>query len=341
MENTKETKMDLVLQEQTNPYYNEQLANNGGGYDQPHFKYAGVVNGKKTEVDIWDSSCGDFGDRFEVNVASGEKRLNFAKDTIDEMPVSVCEGTQHFSEEYKKALIDWMKKETPYYAKNLEESLQEEKLKNSRIIVLDTETTGFKADDEVLQVSIVDANGKELLNQYFKPEHKTSWENAEKVNHISPSSTKDKPYLKEHKEKIEKMLHSADLVVGYNTGFDMKMLEQNGIQVPKDRKYVDLMIPFAEVKGEKNEYGRPKWQKLVTCAKEYGFPADSAEWHNSLGDTMATKYCFNEMRDRGHITPNDTKDLNHLVGYNPLEAMKARKRVKSISRPSKSSELKI
>ena len=51
---------------------------------------------------------------------------------------------------------------------------QEQELKNSRILVLDTETTGFKADDEVLQVSMVDANGKVLLNQYFRPEHKTS-----------------------------------------------------------------------------------------------------------------------------------------------------------------------
>lgn len=284
MKKSNRTKMDVVLQEQTNQHYDEQLANNGGGHNLPHPKYAGVVDGHKTEVDIWDSSCGDFGD---------------------------C----------------------------MEEYMKEEKLENSRIIVLDTETTGFKADDEVLQVSMVDANGKKLLNQYFKPEHKTSWENAEQVNHISPESTKDKPYLKEYKEKIEKMLQSADLIVGYNTGFDMKMLEQNGIQVPKDRKYVDLMIPFAEIKGEKNEYGRPKWQKLITCAKEYGFPVDSAEWHNSLGDTMATKYCFNEMRDRGHITPNDTKDLNHLVGYNPLEAIKARKGIKSITKSSKSSTI--
>lgn len=203
------------------------------------------------------------------------------------------------------------------------DSKEWDKLRNAeKIIALDTETTGFKPTDEVLQLSVLDGNGKELMNQYFKPEHTKSWESAEKCNHISPEFVTDKPSLLSQKEKIESLLKNADVIVGYNTGFDIKMLEQNGINVPKDKRYVDIMIPYAEVKGVKNEYGKPKWFKLIDCAKEYGFP--EADFHNSLGDTKATLHCYNEMMKRGRLDERDIKDPSHLVGYNYQEFKKQR-----------------
>ena len=209
--------------------------------------------------------------------------------------------------------------DTYIYRAVLMKKREKEMAAKDKVLVLDTETTGFEIDDEVLQLSVIRADGKEEYNQYFKPDHKESWENAEKVNHISPESTKDKPLIADHKEEIEKMLRDAKLIVGYNTGFDIKMLEQSGITVPKDKKYVDLMIPFAKVKGEINQYGKPKWQKLITCAKEYGYPIESEDWHNSLGDTKATLYCYNKMKEKGHITEKDIHDPEHLVGYNKKE----------------------
>lgn len=342
MENEKVTQMKLVKEEQLNPYYNPDLASNGGGYDQPYFKYVGIIAGQKAEVNITDTSCGDFGERWDIDVQSNGKRMFCSINRMDNEPNEYCMGTHNFTKEFRNEFKDWLVKTAPWYGKTIalmmdeqeRKDLQEDKkqnmkdaeIENSKILIIDTETTGFKPDDEILQVSIVDANGEKVYNQYFKPEHKQSWESAEQVNHISPTSTKDKPYLKMHKETIEKLLDSASLIVGYNTGFDMKMLEQNGIKIPQDTKYVDLMIPFAKVYGEKNEYGKPKWQKLVTCAKTYGYNTEKADWHNSLGDTMATRFCFNEMRTRCHITKDDVHNPMHLVGYNPKEF----KRVKGI-----------
>ena len=40
------------------------------------------------------------------------------------------------------------------------------KLKGARIIVFDTETTGVTEDDEIIQLSIIDGNGKTLINEY-------------------------------------------------------------------------------------------------------------------------------------------------------------------------------
>ena len=174
----------------------------------------------------------------------------------------------------------------------------------------------------MLQLTILDGNGKELFNEYFKPEHTQSWESAEKCNHISPSFVADKESLLSQKERIESLLKKGDLIVGYNPGFDIKMLEQNGIEVPKDKKYMDIMIPYAKWKNVPNEYGKSKWFKLKDCAKDYGFL--EADFHNSLGDTKATLHCYQEMLKRGLLHEGDIKDPSHLVGYSEKEFRRAR-----------------
>lgn len=59
------------------------------------------------------------------------------------------------------------------------------------IICLDTETTGLNHyDDEILQLSIIDGSGAILFSEYVKPVHHECWTDAEKVNHISPSSVR-------------------------------------------------------------------------------------------------------------------------------------------------------
>ena len=65
---------------------------------------------------------------------------------------------------------------------------------HSSTIVIDTETTGLDPEkDELLQVSIIDIDGNELFNSYFKP-HAISWHEAEKVNHISPEMVQNRPH---------------------------------------------------------------------------------------------------------------------------------------------------
>lgn len=207
---------------------------------------------------------------------------------------------------------------------------------NDKVIALDTETTGFLPTDEVLQLTVINGNGKVLFNQYFKPEHTKSWEKAMECNHITPEMVGDKKPIGDYKEQIESMLKGADRIVGYNTGFDMRMLEQNGIEIPKEEKYIDLMIPYAKIKGERNQYGKPKWQKLITCAKDYGFP--DADWHNSLADTKATLHCYHQMKNRKQLTELDVKDIHHLVGYSAKERDKQLGKSHGISRPPSSKE---
>lgn len=215
------------------------------------------------------------------------------------------------------------------YNSNLNKGKWLEKMEEGAI-ALDTETTGFNKDDEVLQLSIIDSKGKVLFNQYFKPKVKTSWESAMAVNHITPESLSDKKHIDHYKKEIEEILKKSKKIVGYNLGFDMTMLAQNGIKLPEAEKYIDLMIPFSKVYGVRKSDGGYKWQKLITCAEKYGYEGDG--WHDSLADTKATMHCYKEMIKKGDIYERDIFKVKDLANYKEP----SRKGIRHISSDSKS-----
>ena len=167
-------------------------------------------------------------------------------------------------------------------------------------IVVDTETTGLSLDgsDEILQLSIIDAaSGSPLYNGYFHPIAHTSWDGAEKINHISPESLSDKPYFIEEKNKIQNLFFKAHKIIGYNTDFDIDFLSLYNIS--HSAEVIDVMREFAPVFGEKSEkHGGYKWQKLSTCYEYFKnrFPNDplisEIKFHNILDDCIATLFCY-------------------------------------------------
>lgn len=168
------------------------------------------------------------------------------------------------------------------------------KIPLDNILVLDTETTGVDSKAEVLQFSAIWANGTEAMNTYIKPVHTTEWPRAMAVNHISPADVAGCPDMSEVKESIETLLGQSKAIVGYNLPFDLNMLYHNGVELPSEDEveYIDLMIPFAEVCGEWNDYYQDyKWQKLVTCAGYYGYDGGSYDDNYGIYNNI-NKYDF-------------------------------------------------
>lgn len=166
----------------------------------------------------------------------------------------------------------------------------------SKVIVFDTETTGLSfADDEILQISIIDGDGNILINEYVQPYWTISWSEAQAVNGITPDMVKDAPYAHELIPKVKGIFQSADLVIAYNNAFDLKMLEKWGIQLSPEQKQYDVMYAFAEIYGEWNEHHQDfKWQKLITCAEYFGYEFDA---HDSLEDARATLFSYYKIQE--------------------------------------------
>ena len=175
-----------------------------------------------------------------------------------------------------------------------------EQLKESIIpcqkVVFDVETTGLDCkNDEILQFSAINEKGEILLNTYIKPKHKTSWENAESINGISPEMVKNCKTIDELWEDIQKIFLSATELIAYNGSFDISFLENANIYFRENVYLSDVMLDFTEIYGEWNEYyGNYKWQKLTTCASYYGYEFKA---HDSLEDVRATLYCYNKIKE--------------------------------------------
>lgn len=166
----------------------------------------------------------------------------------------------------------------------------------SKIIVLDTETTGLSCyEDEILQLAIIDDKGECLFNEFFKPQYAKEWYEASKVNNIYPKHVADKPHINEYLPKIQEIIDQAEIIIAYNAAFDLSFLAQAGIKFHlQNQEIVDVMLEFAPIYGEWSEYfGDYKWQKLTTCTEyfEYIYPP-----HDALADVRATLFAYKEIK---------------------------------------------
>lgn len=75
----------------TNPAYNPDTANNGGGY----WQFAGGVvvdlNGRLVTVEVDDMSCGDFGSRRYVDISTDGFRWQFVDGTMGDASIDAPE----------------------------------------------------------------------------------------------------------------------------------------------------------------------------------------------------------------------------------------------------------
>ena len=162
----------------------------------------------------------------------------------------------------------------------------------NKYIVLDTETTGLNAaEDELLQVSIIDEEGNVLFDSYIRPTQHTEWAEAEHINHITPEMVADAPIIAEVMPEITDILKRYDKIVGYNVRFDADFLKNNGAEFADNTNFVDSMKIFSLYFSADN-----KRCKLTEAADYFCYDwSEHKEAHNSLGDCFATLYVYKKL----------------------------------------------
>ena len=148
----------------------------------------------------------------------------------------------------RNAAIDWAR------------ALFEEK---DQVVILDTETTGLDYDAEIVQVSLIDMEGRVLMDTLVKPSISIP-EDAIRIHGITNEMVVDAPRFAEIDGKLMDLVRNKILVI-YNVSFDIRMIAQSskGTSGIVARRLACAMSNYASFVGEWNDYhGNYKWQRL-------------------------------------------------------------------------------
>lgn len=161
-------------------------------------------------------------------------------------------------------------------------------------IILDTETTGLKADhNALLQLSIIDDAKKIIFNEYFKPAQKhfagtllEDWKIAATINGITPERVQNCLSLDSYRDEIQSILNQADEILIYNANFDVSFMKSHGFTFKTSTKIIDVMKEYSCYKLKNKRF------KLSDAASEFNF---SFSAHDSLEDVKATLVVHNKV----------------------------------------------
>ena len=151
-------------------------------------------------------------------------------------------------------------------------------------MVVDTETSGFYRNSEVLAVAVIDTCGKVCLDGVSLPTGPISYRAMEVhgLTHRRLRQLGARSWPNDVHGRLFALFSRASLVLAWNAAFDRRMLNQtahrHGLQLP-DRPWLCVMRRYATARP-----GRRR--TLVAAAADLGVRASGA--HSALGDATTT-----------------------------------------------------
>lgn len=153
-------------------------------------------------------------------------------------------------------------------------------------VVLDTETTDGGPKVEVLELAILDGQGRTLFNQRIRPVQNSAWPGAQRIHGISPADLGDAPTWDMVHDEVA--YHVAGrTVVMFNKPFDQRMMAQSaavfGLELPAYTP-VCAMVLAALFLDPANPTGRVSLKNAAAACDVLWHGAA----HGAYADTRAT-----------------------------------------------------
>lgn len=177
-------------------------------------------------------------------------------------------------------------------AKSFAKSLLEDK---DKTFYLDTETGGLGDDAEIIEISIIDGNGKTVFDTLIRPT-KPVPEDAIAIHGITNEMLVDAPAWPDIVKSFERLFEKDGIKLAiYNADYDLRLLRQTYQAHDMSAAFVDdieyishcIMLAYADYYGEWDEKRDCyKWQKLTNAAQQCGINPTGA--HRALADVHMT-----------------------------------------------------
>jgi len=160
----------------------------------------------------------------------------------------------------------------------------------TKLIFLDTETTGIGADGRLCQVAYK-FNGEET-EAFFKPPVPIEIE-AMSISHITNKMVAGKESFSnsEMQKDLQDIFSADNILVAHNAGFDAEILKRDQVEA---KKIIDTfkIAQHLDADGEVPKYN------LQYLRYYYDLDVENAPAHDALGDVRVLEKLFNYFFDR-------------------------------------------
>ena len=158
---------------------------------------------------------------------------------------------------------------------------------DSRVIYLDTETTGLDRTAEIIDIALVTNEGAVLFDTLVKPVRPIPAESS-RIHGIFDDHVATAPGWEEVAPWLDTMLHGRRVVV-YNAEYDAGIVNAmcdraGGRRIASD--WECAMLHYSAYAGEPGRYGGYKWHRLENVAAAFGIVPGG---HRALEDAVACR----------------------------------------------------
>jgi len=175
-------------------------------------------------------------------------------------------------------------------------------LLEDRPVYLDTETTGLERSDEIVELAIIDFDGRVLLDALIRPKMGIPY-GATRVHRISDSMVAQAPTWGELWPQIGAVLANRVTAI-YNAEFDTRLMKQttqkHGIAwVAPYQATSCIMELYARYFGEWNDTRKSfAWQSLEKAARQCKI--DLPNTHRAKDDALLARAILLHMAEQGY-----------------------------------------
>ena len=156
-------------------------------------------------------------------------------------------------------------------------------------LFFDTETTGLHKTAEIIEIGVVDADGKAVLESFVRPRRRIPAD-ATAVHGISNEMVMNAPTWAELWPRIERLFAGRSVGI-YNADFDLRMIRQSHALNSLPWETIGgnafcVMKLYARFYGELQGQRNARWQSLKNAGLQCGIPLPNS--HRAVDDAQLT-----------------------------------------------------
>jgi DNA polymerase-3 subunit epsilon len=168
-------------------------------------------------------------------------------------------------------------------------------------VYLDTETTGLKADAQIVEICVLDTDGSVLVDSLVRPTTRISRE-AMQVHGLTDAMVQEAPPWADLWPAVEPALTGRTIAI-YNADFDRRIMQQSHLRTGlrwslPSSGFFCIMLVYAQYHGEWNPAHRSyRWQPLDMARLQCGLALPNS--HRAKADALLAREILRHIAQHG------------------------------------------